>query len=137
MMRKTKVLSMRWSETLPVEGAKIVDECLERILPQDWRRRRSVIEAAIDTACRACTPVSRGSEAGRAEAARFMSGAIVAAIIEKLDSPAIVEADQAQLFAMSASLDHQTAACDWFIQQCARTSFAADAPESRAGLVSH
>ena len=40
---------------------------------------------------------------------------IVAAIIECLETPKIVDLDKAELFAMSASPDHQIAVCDWLI----------------------
>ena len=97
-----------WDAALPEEGRKIVEECLGRILPQNWRIRRDVIETAIASATEPKGPDMQA----------FIAGAVVAAIIERLDAPAIVSADQAQLFAMSANTDHQLAACDWFISQC-------------------
>ena len=80
------------------------------------RGLRETIEAAVAT-----SGMANKLSARCPEASLFMTGAIVAAIIEFLEAPRIAEADQAQLFAMSASLDHQAAACDWFIEACAPT----------------
>lgn len=108
MARAVKSAIDGWNDALPEEGRRIVEECFGRILPQNWRTRKEVIETAIAT-----VTAPRG-----AEVREFIAGAVVAAIIERLDTPPIVEADQAQLFAKSANLDHQLAACDWFINQC-------------------
>ncbi len=109
---------MYLTEILPEKEQKAVDECLHKLTPNDWWQCRDDIKATISIACKALSPLSRGSLEARAEATRFVTGAIVAAIIEKLDSPRILEAEQAEFFAMSANLDHQVAACDWFIQHC-------------------
>ncbi len=116
MVQVQKPAANFWNDALPEEGRKIVDACLERIAKQDWRQRRDAIEAAVATSetANSNTPLCL-------EASKFMSSAVVAAIIEFLETPKIAEADQAQLFAMSASLDHQAAACDWFIEACAPT----------------
>ncbi len=114
---------------LPEESRKIVDECLDRILPEDWQQCRSIIESVAESARVAVRQTETASEAGRDEVTRFMTGAIIAAVLDKLESPEIVEAEQAQLFAMSASIEHQAAACDWFIEQCGRPTFDTDIPE--------
>ena len=107
MAQTAKSAANGWDDALPEEGRKIVEECLDRILPQTWRTRRDLIETAIATAIEPKGPDMQA----------FISGAVVAAILERLDAPVIVSADQAQLFAMSADMDHQLAACDWFISQ--------------------
>lgn len=109
MTQTVKSAANGWDNALSEEGRKIVEECLDRILPQTWRTRRDLIETAIATAIE---PEPKGPDMQA-----FISGAVVAAIIERLDAPAIVSADQAQLFAMSADIDHQLAACDWFVSQ--------------------
>jgi len=55
------------------------------------------------------------------QAAAFAAGAIIAAILERLDEQGIVDSDQALVYAMSADIDHQSAACDWFIEQSLAT----------------
>lgn len=114
MAQEAKRPTLEWTEVLPEEGRKLVEECLDRIRPQGWRERCDIIQSIL-----AADNRNAGFLSDSPEVARFLSGAIVAAIIERLDTPLIVEADQAQLFAMSANPDHQTAACDWFIAQCA------------------
>ena len=44
-----------------------------------------------------------------------LTATIFAAIMERLETPEIVDLGQVELFAMSASPDHQIAACDWLI----------------------
>jgi ribosome assembly protein YihI (activator of Der GTPase) len=109
---------MRWTETLPNEGREVVDECLDQLSPRSWVQRRNTVEEKVNSARETAQPIAGASQAARVETARFMSGAIVATIIEKLDNPEIVDAEQAQFFAMSANLDDQVAACDWLIQEC-------------------
>jgi hypothetical protein len=109
---------MRWKTLLPEESRKIVNECLDRILPKNWQGCGDIVESVVAAAKIHSLPEETVSDAGRDEITRFVTGAVTAAIIEKLDSPVIIEDDQAQLFAMSANLDHQVAACDWFISQC-------------------
>lgn len=124
---------------LPEDSRKIVDECLDRILPKNWHGCGEIVESVVASATIASLTEETVSEAGRNEITRFVTGAVAAAIIEKLDSPVIVEDDQAQLFAMSANLDHQVAACDWFISQCGLPVPDSDFPEVSAlpGLTIH
>ncbi len=117
MVQEQKSTANFWNNALPEEGRRIVDACVEPVAQQDWRQRRDTIEAAVAT-----SDMANKLSARCPEASLFMTSAIVAAIIEFLEAPRIAEADQAQLFAMSASLDHQAAACDWFIEACAHAS---------------
>lgn len=108
---------------LPDDARRIVDICVERIATQAWRQRRDTIEATI--------------AAGPGSLAKYMTGSIVAAVIERLNTPQITESAQAELFAMSARLDHQTAACDWFIEAAAGPVLAVSAAPVASGASIH
>lgn len=112
-----------WSDALPVEARRIVDLCVERTAAQVWRQRRDTIEATIAT--------------GPVPLAKNMTGFVVAAVIERLNTPGITDCDQAQLFAMSACLEHQTAACDWFIEAAANPVLAMRVFPAASGMSLH
>ena len=98
---------MWWRETLPEETRFVVDDFVRRMTSQNWRERRDMIEAVVV-----------GEDAFEDAATRsFITGAVVAAILEQLDETRVADADQALIYAMSANLEHQAAACDWFLSQ--------------------
>lgn len=110
MVKDAKKRSTFWNDALPPAARVVVDTCLARILAQDWQQRRATIETTIAAAEK--TP---SSPTMVRIATDQLTATIVAAIIERLETPEIVDLDQAELFAMSASSDHQIAACDWLI----------------------
>tara|TARA_Y100000588_G_scaffold189740_1_gene203651 strand:- start:44 stop:436 length:393 start_codon:yes stop_codon:yes gene_type:complete len=119
-----------WTDTLPPEARDVVDNCLDRILLQDWRQRRDTIETTIAAA-------SNTASATGAEAPEHLKARMVAAIIERLQTPAIVELEQAELFAMSACPDHQIAACDWLIEAAAGAPQLPDVVSTPVGMRLH
>ncbi|MDD9902160.1 MAG: hypothetical protein OXT06_01200 [Rhodospirillaceae bacterium] len=111
MVQDAKKRSTFWNDALPPAARVVVDTCLDRILTQDWQQRRATIETTVAAAEK--TPSSPTTVN---IATHQLAATIVAAIIERLETPEIVDLDQAELFAMSASPDHQIAACDWLIE---------------------
>ena len=111
MVQDAKKRSTFWNDALPPAARVVVDTCLDRILAQDWQQRRATIETTVAAAEK--TPSSPTTVN---IATDQLTATIVAAIIERLETPEIVDLDQAKLFAMSASPDHQIAACDWLIE---------------------
>ena len=111
---------MRVNKSLAVERQQAVDEFVNRLTDRNWRDRRDAIEHSIlptsgAAAERRETPPELNVSS--TEAFEFAAGNMIAAILERLDEQVIIDPDQALIFAMSANVDHQTAACDWFIEQ--------------------
>ncbi len=105
---------MPWRSALPELGREILEDCTRKMEGQNWRKRRDVLEEALEKTIQAQAGDSGVPDA----AARQVSASImVAAVLEKLDASDIVDGDQAELFAMSADTGHQLAACDWFIDR--------------------
>lgn len=80
---------------------RIADACAKRMAQQNWRERRRTVETTIQSVRQYMDP--------------YAAGTIVASILGQLDTPTVVDNDQALIFAMSDRSDHQAAACEWFI----------------------
>jgi hypothetical protein len=133
MAKNAKNQPTFWNDTLPAEARIIVDKYLSRIAVLSWRQRCDAIEAALISSA-----INRDKQSRAArESAQLLTSSIVAAIIERLDATTIVESDQARLFAMSASLDHQAAAYDWFVGAGASSILSSALPSSPAGMPLH
>ena len=110
MVQYAKKRSTFWNDALPPAARVDVDTCLDRILAQDWLQRRATIETTVAAAEK--TP---SSPTMMRIATDQLTATIFAAIMERLETPKFVDLDQAKLFAMDASPNHQIAACDWLI----------------------
>jgi hypothetical protein len=95
--------------------------CAKRIARRNWRDRRRAIETTIQSL--------------RGDRASFAAGAMVASILDRLGAPTVNDSDQALIFAMSDSPDHQLAACDWFIDQGLKTRDAPAPPPPAEGAL--
>ena len=122
-----------WSDALPLNERNIVDKFYNQVTALNWRQRRDVIETALE----AGAADWEGQSTSVDPSPHPITNATVAAIIERLDTPAIVENDQTHLFAISANLDHQAAACDWFIETAATSILSSALPQSSEGLPLH
>ena len=71
---------MCWKTLLPEESRKIVDECLDRILPKNWQGCGDIVESVVAAAKIHSLPEETVSDAGRDEITRFVTGAVTAAI---------------------------------------------------------
>jgi len=121
------------TDALSLNGRNAVDKIYNRVVSLNWRQRREAIETSIETEA-----LSWGSQSNdSAGQSPHLTSAIVAAIIERLGTPGIIENDQAHLFAISANLGHQTAACDWFIETAATSILSSALPLSSEGLPLH
>ena len=110
MVKDAKKRSTFWNDALPPGARVVVDTCLDRILAHDWQQRRATIETTVAAAEK--TP---SSPTMVRIATDQLTATIVAAIIERLETPEIVDLVQAGLFPMNATPDHQIAVCDWLI----------------------
>ena len=102
------------------EHRRIAETCAKRMAQQNWLDRRHTIEATLQSV--------------RQDMGSFAAGTMVASILEQFDISSIVDNDQALIFAMSGSADHQAAACDWFIDQSLHM-LAATTPQPHANGV--
>lgn len=93
---------------------KLLEECTENIGGESWTERRQAVDNAVDRMYRAL------GDAVPAPARQHSTGLIVAAVLDRLDAPAVSDPEQARLYAMSTRLGHQLAACDWMLEQAGR-----------------
>ena len=104
---------MRWQATLPEKGREILEDCARKMAGQNWQQRCETVESALNQVL-----AEESTEAGRSKAKRqYSAGIMIAAILDKLDTVDVNDAEQAKLAASSIDFDHQIAACDWLIEQ--------------------
>ena len=100
---------------------RIATICAKRIAHRNWRDRRRAIETTIQWL--------------QGDLGSFAAGAMVASILDRLGAPTVIDSDQALIFAMSDSPDHQLAACDWFIEHGLKTRDAPVSPPPAEGAL--
>lgn len=109
---------MWWTDALPAAEREIVNNFVIQMSASDWRQRRELIESVVVSACTSMQEDSGpGMPATTHEGQEMIIGVVVAAILEQIGDNEMHDTDQALVYAMSADLDHQTAATDWFISQ--------------------
>ena len=90
MKGRARERNVDWDTGLSPEARALVEDCLKTIATQDWPQRRRTIEITLAASLPKDTEAA--AHAGRAAQ---MTGAVVAAIIERLGCPPIVDAEQA------------------------------------------
>ena len=111
---------MRWFASLSEKSQEIVQDCIDKMAGRTWNERRHSVDEALEKMCQAV-------DGDNSNAARQLStGIIVATVLDRLDAPAVQEAEQAKLYAMSSDFDHQLAACDWLVDQAMDLAVTAD-----------
>jgi hypothetical protein len=120
-----KGVSMRRPASLAKKSQEIVTECIEQMSGLSWRERGATIDAALDRMCEVID-IRENSHVRD-----LSTGIFVATVLDRLDAPSMKDVEQAKLYAMSADLGHQLAACDWLLEQALELPAELRLPEER------